>query len=173
MTREREINGSIKPAIPYLEYYLPYSDTPIVEWQWYSIVWGSHYIITSDFTEKTDGALYTDYVIIQTTGLYRIDFQLNVSDTEGKPSCMSRLLLNDVKVPYSVGYEQLSSTTNITLFTTITLYLKKDDTVMCEWATDSSTAFLGENSVFRLSYVPMGGFNNGEGGNIVQRGIRR
>jgi len=173
MTREREIDGSIKPAIPYLEYYTPSSDTPLVAWQWYPILWDIHWIITSDFTEKTDIGIFTDCAIIQTTGLYRIDFQLHIHDGEANASCKSHLLLNNVEVWSSVGYIYVDASMNVTLFTTITLYLKKDDAISCEWASDSITAIIQDDSVFRISYIPMLGWNNNQAGVAVNRGVRR
>jgi len=171
MIREREIDGSIKPAIPYLEFYGASSEPPLVGWQWYPIIWNTWNIITSDFIIKDDGMVTS--VVIQTTGLYRIDFQLKMCSGEGDGNYKSHLLLNTVEVQYSVGFSHAPIGNCITLFTTITLYLHKNDIIVCEWATDNATNCTGEDSVFRINYVPMLGWNNNQAGVAVNRGIRR
>lgn len=171
MTRRREIDGSLKPAVPYLEYIDANSTAPLVPWQWYPIFWGTHSIITSDFIEKNLGN--SDSVLVQTTGLYKVTLQVQIVTVQNDGNCLTHLVVNGVEVFCSQGSIWLVAGKNQTLSTTITLYLKRGDEITCEWASGVDTTDIGENSVFRIEWLPMGGWNNDSSGNVINRGIRR
>ncbi len=164
MARNREI----KASVPYLE-VSEASCGEEVESNWFRLIWNYENIITSDFILNSDGT-----VTINKTGLYLLYAQVGVSTTQ----------VGDCALCFCDGYEEIEyAVTEMTLtanykgnmILTKTALLHSGDLISVRFYRSHGNISILESghSRFRISYVPMGGWNNNNGGNIVNRGIRR
>jgi hypothetical protein len=154
--------------------------------EWNTIKWQTVKIITSDFIDESG---YSEEGLqILTTGLYRIDLELcfEFADTTQVATRISKTTgdwYEREEIPYSgscvVGYEEDILQVN----SSITVYLTKGEHVYFEFRTTNDDIELyseiDEQDVYRnfsrarISFIPMGGWNNNNCGNIVNRGVRR
>lgn len=175
MSRAGEINGTIKPAIPWLEFYNAQSSTADVAPLWNNIMWefwtGVELVIqTGDFDYRQDAV--EGKIKINTSGLYVISLDVGFDSTAASDTIITRMLKNDIEIPgtrsigTNNGYLQLVSSR--------TMYLRTGDTLTFQYQCDeNSTSFIANGSRIRIEFVPMCGWNNNSGGNVVFRGVRR
>jgi len=181
MTRAGERNGWLVPSIPYIE--LGGASTPIaLDTGWNDTVWSFIYFQTSDFEYRDDGTIH-----VYTTGLYRIDYEIAFKlVANGNSSTIQLQILNNgVKIEDSASIGRLycdgSTTDYLSLSVSRTVYLHVDDNVSFQFNVSNKTTLTIADvpgtpvyySRVRISYIPLGGFNNNSGGNIINRGIRR
>ncbi len=172
-----EINNTLKPSVPYLEYYGANLTIVLGFPDWNNIMWSVEQVCTSDFTYESDGS--TGGIRIQTTGIYRLDLELGFDCTPagGNVLVMTRILNNGSEL---IGSRSCGLSYYLQLNSSKTVYLKKGDIITTEFQTTDDTIFIMDinepdeiYSRFRITFIPFGGFNNGFGGNIINRGIRR
>jgi hypothetical protein len=168
-------DGSIKPAVPWLEIYNAQSATAEVAPVWNSIMFegvtGELAIKTSDFDYRTDDI--RGIIHVYTTGLYRIDLDLGFANPQDSHTVTTRLLVNGSEVVATRA--SATSSNEMQIHMSKIVYLRANDELTVQYQSDSdSTSFTSENhGRLRIEFIPCGGWNNNAGGNIVNRGIRR
>jgi hypothetical protein len=178
MVREREIDGTIKPSVPYIE--LGGADClNIIIADYNPMAWFKTYFCTSDFEYKEnsiEGSIY-----VYTTGIYLIDYLIDFACSNAGATVELIVKINGTEISGGHCLQYVKYYSHVIL--TKMIYLKAGDIVTFGfWANsdDTDIAFAdysgeGEEvySHFRLSYIPMGGWNNNTGGNIIDRGVKR
>lgn len=173
MVRTGEINGDLKPSIPYLEFYYAESATADIAPLWNNILWIEQLMATSDLLYQTDGTICQ--IVVVTTGMYRIDLEIGFDNSScgGIKTVTTRMLNNGVEI---LGSRSSTGSENVfQLNTSRTVYLKSGDKITFEYQTDSNATVFSaaDYSRLRFSYVPLGGWNNNSGGTVVNRMVRR
>jgi hypothetical protein len=189
MTRAGTINGNLKPSVPYLEFVgaTIYNFTESV---WCPIQWGmedasGRDICTSDFVYKASTPTATEGYEFEvlTTGLYRVDVELGVEvglhDQYTEAQVDLKLTRNSIDVPYTgvttnffIAVGETRYLNQITMSRTV--YFEANDLLAVHIYCNCDSVYLIEQSCrIRISYVPLGGWNNNSGGNIINRGVRR
>jgi len=181
MERSNEI--LLKPSIPYIEGYgAAYSNLNVYP-NWNPIFWDYIEFNTSDLENKPQGT--SSRIVVRTTGIYLIEISLTFDCSNmSEPSAffISRILKNGIEISGSrfAG----SSIQNLQHYQTIstfkTVYLSVNDVITFQYITDDIGLKFADDMIaneyyskFRLSFIPLGGWNNNYGGNIINRGVRR
>jgi hypothetical protein len=160
----------LKPSVPLIELGEPSASLSNLVFK--QLDWASNYFSTSDFIYLSDGSIR-----ILTTGIYRLETELNIHiDTSGAGLVQLQMYNNDVIVTNALSYQSYYNTATNQYFMinlSKTIYLKADDLVSVKVnVTDAAhTALL--NGRLRITYIPLGGWNNNSGGSVINRGIRR
>jgi hypothetical protein len=178
--RNGEINGILKPSIPYIE--IGYASTPsatIVGWN--HLIWSDIYYNTSDFELYSDGDIH-----IYTTGIYKLEIEVGFKFTDNAANSVIqlRILNNGIEISNtrSIGKVIVAAalTDYIQLSISRTSFLKEGDNISFEFTTTDAQVSIADdvnNSIYysraRISYIPSGGWNNKSGGSIINRGVRR
>jgi len=162
---------SLKAAVPYIELYDADMDNALGG-DWYSVIWNNITYSTSDFTYQNDGT-----VLINKTGLYLVQCEAIAFSTE-EAMIEIRVLLNNEEVEGAMSKITLLDAVSAVfgqLVISKILYIEKGDTISIKFFDDNTDAdFAGlDYSRLIISYIPFGGWNNNNGGNIINRGIRR
>ncbi|RPI86132.1 MAG: hypothetical protein EHM34_00110 [Nitrosopumilales archaeon] len=189
MTRAGTYNNQIKPSIPYIELHGANCDYVADSPDWNTLKWQIVKVLTSDFIDESGST--DEGIKVVTTGIYRIDFELCLDNRQcsGETLVMTRVVKGSGTSPLYDSEEILysgscgSTASIVQLNSSITVYLEKDEHVYFQFRTDdASTTIMSEidvNDVYRnfsrvrISFIPLGGWNNNNCGNIINRGIRR
>lgn len=193
MVRAGTYNNQVKPSIPYVEYtgaVCPYvSVSPL----WNTLKFSIVKVITSDFIDEDSST--EEGIQVLTTGLYRIDFELCLDNRNcnGDTLVMTRVIKGGGNNPYyearTTGEIETSGSCGsssgvIQLNSSVTVYLLKGERVYFQFRTaDADTEIMTDYesegdwyrqfSRVRISFIPMGGWNNNNCGNVINRGVRR
>jgi hypothetical protein len=171
----RELISNIKPSVPCIELYDPLKGDDFGG-NVYAIEWDGVHFNTSDFIYLNDGTIK-----INTTGIYLFDTNIGLQHTGTNVhyNILLYLTINgdtntDIYSRGKIHCIGTGVTDYVQLSLTRILYLKKDDVIQMRYSVENTGTSLSSNlSSLQLTYIPMGGFNNGQGGNIIDRGIRR
>jgi hypothetical protein len=171
MTREKE--SDIYPSVPCIQCYD--AEKGDGGGGTYAIIWNEQQFQTSDFDYLNDGMIK-----INTTGIYLfntiIGFQLTGTNVHKDVTLYLEINEDSDLDIYARG--KLHCTGTITDYIQVSftriLFLKKGDSILLNYTVESeSISISGNLNSLQLTYIPLGGFNNGQGGNIIDRGIRR
>lgn len=179
MTRAGVLNGVIKPSVPYIELGGANCPNAIIS-DWNPLAFFRTFFCTSDFEYREDSD--KGYIYVYTTGIYLIDWSMCFDgDPQENIEVTPVILINDTEVLGAAAY--ITCTNYVQVCVSKTVYLKAGDVVTCGFWSNVDNTYLfipdynGEGEViyshFRISYVPMGGWNNNSGGNIIDRGVKR
>jgi hypothetical protein len=189
MTRSGDYNNQIKPSIPYVELHGANTASSVFDSpDWNILKWQVVKIITPDFIDENA----TDYegIRVLTTGLYRIDLELcfdcaqcsGVVQVATRVSKGTGLYLDRIEINNSRSCGTIDEGI-IQLNSSITVYLIKGEMVFFEFRTTDENiqlmAEIDDDDVYhnfsraRISFIPMGGWNNNNAGNVINRGVRR
>ncbi len=169
--RTGEVNRIIKPSVPLIELGTP-AFSPMTALLFHTLLWNDVYFTTSDFVYQSNGTIK-----VYTTGLYRLEceigFQIPGNHAEGLLQLQSMLNGNiiDNSLSYYTYFARTASSYH-QIMTSKTVYAKANDIIACQFQVTDATSVLSYGRM-RITYIPMGGWNNNTGGNIVYRGIRR
>jgi hypothetical protein len=179
--RAAENNGTIKPAIPFMETSGPTSGSALIDSIWTDIVWSLTHYISSDFELYTDGR-----VNIYTTGLYKIEIEIPLKYSAAGTTAIiqTKLLINDIDVEDSNAICSIYSSGLVAQYQTLTssrtVYLRAGDIIKIRIMSSETGVYIYQDStnnlmygIFRINFIPMGGWQNGSCGNIINRGVRR
>jgi hypothetical protein len=184
MVRQREIDGTIKPSVPYIELGGANCPNAIIS-GWNPLAFFRTFFCTPDFEYREDAD--TGYIYVYTTGIYLIDWSMCFyGDPNAGPAVVKVtpvILINDIGILGGAAFITCTNYDYVQVCVSKTVYLKAGDLVTCGFWSDATATYLfipdylGEGeaiySHFRISYVPMGGWNNNTGGNIINRGVKR
>jgi hypothetical protein len=180
MVRLGELDGTIKPSVPYIELSVS-TPSSAVKVGWNDLKWAIVDIGTPDFELRTTGI-----IDVYTTGLYRVDLEVGFKfpDNAANSVVQLRILKNGIEVPSTRSIGKVIVATAVTdylqLTVSKTIYLKINDNISFQFATTDLTLAIADDTgskIYycraRVAYIPMGGWNNNTGGSIINRGVRR
>jgi hypothetical protein len=171
MTRAGIVNGWLKPSVPLVELGGP-AFAPMTALLFHTPTWAYIYYQTSDFQYLDDGTIK-----VYTTGLYRIEVEIGFAIPGNHSVGLLQLqtLVNGVVTDNSLSfltYQAYTSTAYHQITTSKTIYAKASDLISCQFEVTDATSVLNYGRL-RITFIPCGGWNNGSGGQIINRGIRR
>jgi|GEM_PF-3484307 len=179
MVRIGSINGTIRPAVPWLEFYAGQTSTATVSPDWNNIMWEywqdeQLVICTSDFEYQTDDV--EGRIKVNTSGLYLITLELGFTDGQKAAYVLTRFLINGDEIVGTRASASISAQDKLIYITSSrTLYIEAGDILTFQYTTDSDSVSFTDNNHgrLRIQFIPMLGWNNNTGGSVVNRGIRR